>query len=148
MEASRIKTDEFIKKYLETHGIKPTAPNKKAAELIMNNLSDDLLALISNEVEGKVSDLENAVRQIGSDVSVIYNRLKQVEEVTENFQKFFNELIRSMPESNHAAIKTYTFMIGMAASYKDPIRIEMMKTAHDVLLFTLEHPESQKEDKE
>lgn len=145
MEASGTNIDEFIKKYLETHGIKPTAPNKRAAELIMNNLSEDLLALISNEVEGKVSDLENAVRRIGSDVSVIYNRLKQVEEVTENFQKFFNELIGSMSESNHAAIKTYTFMIGMAASYKDPIRTEMMKTAHDVLLFMLEHPESQKE---
>lgn len=148
MEASGTNIDEFIKKYLEAHGIKPTAPNKRAAELIMNNLSEDLLALISNEVERKISDLENAVQQIGSDVSVIYNRLKQVEEVTENFQKFFNELIGSMSESNHAAIKTYTFMIGMAASYKDPIRTEMMKTAHDVLLFMLEHPESQKEGKE
>ena len=148
MEASGIKTDEFIKKYLETHGIKPTAPNKRAAELIMNNLSDDLLALISNEVERKVSDLENAVQQIGNDVSKVYNRLEQVEEITGNFQKFFDELVGSMSVSNHAAIKTYTFMIGMAASYKDPIRTEMMKTAHDVLLFMLEHPESQKEGKE
>ena len=148
MEASGIKTDEFIKKYLEVHGIKPTAPNKRAAELIMGNLSDDLLALISDEVERKVSDLENAVQQISNDVNKAYNQLEQVEKITGNFKNFFDELIGSMPVSSHAAIKTYTFMIGMAASYKDPIRIEMMKTAHDVLLFMLEHPESQKEDKE
>ena len=111
----------------------------------MGNLSDDLLALISDEVERKVSDLESAVLQISNDVNKTYNQLEQVEKITGNFKNFFDELVGSMSVSSHAAIKTYTFMIGMAASYKDPIRTELMKTAHDVLLFMLEHPESQKE---
>lgn len=93
MEASGIKTDEFIKKYLEVHGIKPTAPNKRAAELIMGNLSDDLLALISDEVERKVSDLESAVQQISNDVNKAYNQLEQVEKITGNFKNFFDELV-------------------------------------------------------
>ena len=143
--ADETNTSEFIKKYLETHGIKPTAPNKRASELIMNNLSEDLLALVSSGVKEEVSDLEKAVQNIGLNVNAVHNRLTQVERITENFQKFFTELIGSMSESSHAAIKTYTFLIGMAASYKDPVRAEMMRTAHDVLLFMLEHPEMQKE---
>lgn len=145
MEAPEINTAEFVKEYLETHGIKPTPSNKRATELIMNNLSEDLLALVSSEVKEEVSNLKKAVQNIGLNVNAVHNRLAQVEGITENFQKFFAELIGSMSESNHAAVKTYTFLIGMAASYKDPVRAEMMRTAHDVLLFMLEHPETQKE---
>ena len=102
--------NEFIKKYLETHGIKPTPSNKRAVELIMNNLSEDLLALVSSGVKEEVSDLQKDVQNIDLKVCLVQNRLAQVEEITENFRKFFTELIGSMSESNHEAIKTYTFL--------------------------------------